>query len=165
MLYREVRHQNTKKTKIRSSNVNIFCLEHFYTIRYNTFSHTFFMLYNISKVSFLCRNPFKNVNKIPWTKWRSVTLAFNVSPTVVEVVLHLHTNLIHIICPHLHPGIPQQIQLRAVISQQSALPRISGATLQPMQAQVNLQAGKYFFIILNNFIRASIDKSDMIKVI
>ena len=43
-----------------SSNENIFCLEQFYTIRYDTFFHIyFFMLYNISKVSFLCRNPFK----------------------------------------------------------------------------------------------------------
>ena len=51
----------SESVKIRSSNVNIFCLEHFYTIRYNTFFHTF--LYNISKVSFLCRNPFKDVKK------------------------------------------------------------------------------------------------------
>ena len=61
-LYMEVRHQNilqqarSESVKIMSSNVNIFCLEHFYTIRYNTFLHTFFMLYNISKVSFLYRS-------------------------------------------------------------------------------------------------------------
>ena len=31
----------SESVKIRSSNVNIFCLEHFYTIRYDTFFHTF----------------------------------------------------------------------------------------------------------------------------
>ena len=46
-LYMEVRHQNilqqggSESVKIMSSNVNIFCLEHFYTIRYDTFLHTF----------------------------------------------------------------------------------------------------------------------------
>ena len=47
------------EVKIRTLNVNNFCLEHLYTLRYNTFFHIFFMLNNISKVSFLCRNPFK----------------------------------------------------------------------------------------------------------
>ena len=46
-LYMEVRHQNilqqggSESGKIMSSNVNIFCLEHLYTKRYDTFLHTF----------------------------------------------------------------------------------------------------------------------------
>ena len=51
------------KNKIKSSNVNIFWLEHFYTIRYNTFFHTFLCSTTYQKLtcwSFLCRNPFKN---------------------------------------------------------------------------------------------------------
>ena len=53
----------SESVKIRTLNVNKFCLEHFYTLRYNTFFHFFFMLNNISKVSFLRRNPIKNDRK------------------------------------------------------------------------------------------------------
>ena len=63
------KHSPTGRKWIRSSNVNFFCLEHFYTIRYNTFLHTFFMLYNISKVSFLCRNPFNDFKIIPFSNF------------------------------------------------------------------------------------------------
>ena len=51
------------KNKIKSSNVNIFWLEHFYTIRYDTFFHTFLCSTTYQKLtcwSFLCRNPFKH---------------------------------------------------------------------------------------------------------
>lgn len=47
----------------------------------------------------------------------------------------------HFDCIISSSGLPQQIQLRAMISQSSSLPRVAGTQLQPMQAQVNLQAG------------------------
>ena len=59
----EVRHQNilqqggSESVKIRSSNVNIFCLEHFYTIRYNTFFHTFLFSTTYQKLVFYAGIP------------------------------------------------------------------------------------------------------------
>ena len=41
----------------RSSNVNIFCLEHFYTIRYNTFFHTFLCSTTYQKLVFYAGIP------------------------------------------------------------------------------------------------------------
>ena len=40
-----------------SSNVNIFCLEHFYTIRYNTFLHTFLCSTKYQKLVFYAGIP------------------------------------------------------------------------------------------------------------
>ena len=43
--------------KIRSSKVNIFCLEHFYTIRYDTFFHTFLCSTTYQKLVFYAGIP------------------------------------------------------------------------------------------------------------
>ena len=54
-LYMEVRHQNILQQGGNESglqNVNIFCLEHFYTIRYNTFLHTFLCSTTYQKLFF-----------------------------------------------------------------------------------------------------------------
>ena len=56
ILYRKLS-QNSQTTWTtsrgnRSSNVNIFCLEHFYTIRYNTFLHTFLCSTTYQKLVF-----------------------------------------------------------------------------------------------------------------
>ena len=62
-LYMEVRHQNilqqggSGSVKIRSSNVNIFCLEHFYTVRYDTFLHTFLCSTTYQKLVFYAGIP------------------------------------------------------------------------------------------------------------
>ena len=47
----------TKNKKIRSLNVNIFCLEHFYTIWYNTIFHTFLCSTTYQKLVFYAGIP------------------------------------------------------------------------------------------------------------
>ena len=49
--------KSDKKNKIRSSNVNTFCLEHFYTIKYNTFFHTFLCSTTYQKLVFYAGIP------------------------------------------------------------------------------------------------------------
>ena len=51
------KHSPTGRKWIRSSNVNIFCLEHFYTIRYNTFLHTFLCSTTYQKLVFYAGIP------------------------------------------------------------------------------------------------------------
>ena len=46
--------------RIRSSNVKIFCLEHFYTIRYDTFVHTFLCSTTYQKLVFYAGIPLIN---------------------------------------------------------------------------------------------------------
>ena len=54
------KHSPTGRKWIRSSNVNIFCLEHFYTIRYNTFLHTFLCSTTYQKLVFYAGIPLKD---------------------------------------------------------------------------------------------------------
>ena len=51
------KHSPTGRKWIRSSNVNIFCLEHFYTIRYDTFLHTFLCSTTYQKLVFYAGIP------------------------------------------------------------------------------------------------------------
>ena len=46
-----------------SSNVNIFCLEHFYTIRYDTFLHTFLCSTKYQKLVFYAGIPLNKAKK------------------------------------------------------------------------------------------------------
>ena len=65
------------KNKIKSLNVNIFWLEHFYTIRYDTFFHTFLCSTTYQKLtcwSFLCRNPFNSYGKCSWANTHFTSL-------------------------------------------------------------------------------------------
>ena len=47
----------SESVKIRSSNVDIFCLEHFYTIMYHTFFHTFLCFTTYQKLVFYAGIP------------------------------------------------------------------------------------------------------------
>ena len=50
-------YESQTKNKIKSSNVNIFCLEHFYTIRYDTFLHTLLCSTTYQKLVFYAGIP------------------------------------------------------------------------------------------------------------
>ena len=89
-LYMEVRHQNilqqggSESVKIRSSNVNIFCLEHFYTIRYNTFLHTFLCSTTYQKLVFYAGIPLtavklkkKELQKQPQRRFFKISVLFS----------------------------------------------------------------------------------------
>ena len=59
--YMEVRHQNILQQGGNKSGLQmlIFCLEHFYTIRYNTFLHTFLCSTTYQKLVFYAGIPLR----------------------------------------------------------------------------------------------------------
>ena len=53
-----------ESVKIRTLNVNNFCLEHFYTLRYNIFFHIFLCLTTYQKLVFYAGIPLSNTRQI-----------------------------------------------------------------------------------------------------